>query len=348
MLLSTGIPLRDLARFCNLARHGLAAGLSLLDVFRQQTDRGPKSMRPMVAAVSERLSRGDGLEDALKAEGDRLPPLFVTMTAVGEQSGHLPETFAELERFFDLQLTLRRRFIADIAWPIFQLVMGIGVIALMLLILGMIAPAGTTPLDPIGLGTGVRGAATWLLLWFGILAAGWGGYRLLARSLRHKAAVDRFLLRVPVIGGCLESLALARFCLGMRLTLGAGLPVKSAVKRSLDATGNAAYPARFDDAAAALRRGDDLTTILRACAIFPREFLDIVQSAEEGGRTPEVMERQAQFYQEESSLRLRMLSRLAGFGVWLVVAIMMIVAIFRIFFIAYLGPLEQMHREMRM
>ncbi len=346
MLLSGAVPFRDLTRFCRLARHGLAAGLSLVDVFRQQADRGPPSLRPIIAAVSERLARGDGLEDALKAEGDRLPPLFVTLTAVGEQTGHLPDTFAELERYYDLQWTLRRRFLAEIAWPVFQFVMAVGVIALMLLILGLIAAAGTKPLDPIGLGTGVRGACTWLLLVFGILATVWGGYRLLARSLRHKAAVDRFILRVPVIGPCLEALALARFCLGLRLTLGAGLPVKSAVKRSLDATGNDAYPARYEAAAASLRRGDDLTTILKACDIFPRDFLDMVENAEEGGRTPEVMEKQAEYYQEESGLRLKVLMRMAGFGVWAVVAILIIVMIFRIFFTAYLGPLEQMHREL--
>jgi type II secretory pathway component PulF len=347
MLLSKSVPLIDLTRFCRLARHGLAAGLSLVDVFRQQAERGPPSLRAITAAVHERLNRGDGLEDALKAEGDRLPALFVTMTAVGEQSGHLPEAFQELERYFELQWTLRRRFLADIAWPVFQFVMAVGVIALMLLVLGLIAPAGTTPLDPIGLGTGPRGAATWLLLVFGILATGWGGYRLLSRSLRHKAAVDRFILRLPMLGTCLEAIALARFCLGLRLTLGAGLPVKSAVKRSLDATGNAAYPATYNEAAAGLRRGDDLTTILRACRIFPTDFLDTVANAEEGGRTPEVMEQQARFYQEESSLRLKILTRLAGLGVWLLVAVLIIVAIFRIYYHAVYGPMQELFKELK-
>ena len=169
---------------------------------------------------------------------------------------------------------------------------------------------------------------------------------MLARSIRHKAAVDRILLRVPVIGPCLEAFALSRFCLGLRLTLGAGLPVKTAVKRSLDATGNAAYPVRFEDAAASLRRGDDLTTILRACAVFPHDFLDIVENAEEAGRTPEVMEKQAEYYQEESSVRLRVLMRMAGLGVWLAAAILLVVMIFRIFITAYLGPLDQLHKEL--
>jgi type IV pilus assembly protein PilC len=337
MLASATAPLRDLTRFCRLARHGLAAGLSLVDVFRQQADRGPISLRPTLAAVYERLNRGEGLEDALKMEGDRLPALLVSMAAVGEQTGHLPEVFGELERYFEEQWMLRRQFLADIAWPMIQFVSAIFVIAALLLVLGLIG----APFDPIGLGTGFRGAATWLLLVGGILMLGWGGYKFLSRSLRHKATVDRFLLRIPAIGGCLQSIAMARFCLALRLTLGAGLPVKAAVKRSLDATGNAAFPARFDDAAAALRRGDDLTTILRACAIFPHDFLDIVENAEEGGRTPEVMEKQAVFYQEESSLRLKILTRLGGFGVWAAVAILLIVMIFRIFFTAYLGPINE-------
>jgi type IV pilus assembly protein PilC len=348
MLFSSAVPLSDLTRVCHVARHGLAAGLSLKDVFQQQASRGPTSLRPIFTALSDRLKDGESLEDALKADGEKLPTLFVTMCVVGEHSGHLPEAFAELGRYFDLQLQLRRQFIAAITWPVLEFVAAIGVVALLLLILGMIAPSGTKPLDPIGLGTGPRGAATWLLLVFGILATIYGGYRLMARSLRGKAAVDRFLLRVPVIGPCLESLALARFCLALRLTLGAGLPVKSAVRRSLDATGNAAYPARFEAASTALRRGDDLTTILRSCAIFPPEFLNIVENAEEGGNTPEVMEKQAHFYQEESTLRMRVLTVLAGVAVFGVVAILIIVMIIRIFMVAYIGPMEQLHKELGM
>jgi type IV pilus assembly protein PilC len=341
MLFSTAVPLDALMRFCRLARHGLSAGLPLVDVFRQQARRGPIPMRAMIAAMSARLEQGDSLEDALKAEGDRLPPLFVSMAVVGEQTGHLPEAFGELERYYELQWSLRKQFISDITWPVIEFTMAVGVIALLLLVLGWIAPPGTRPLDPFGLGTGPRGATTFLLIVFGILATVFGGYRVLSRSLRQKAAVDRFLLRVPVIGPCLEALALARFCLAARLTFGAGLAVKPALRRSLEATGNAAYPANFEAAAAVLRRGDDLVTVLRACQIFPPEFLDVAANAEEGGRVPEVMEQQAKNYQEEAGHRMKLLTKLAGFGVWLFVAILIIIAIFRIVITAYLEPLNQ-------
>src|SRR5436190_16040255 len=111
-----------------------------------------------------------------------------------------------------MQWRLGKQFRADITWPVIEFVAAVGVIALLLLVLGLIAPPGGPVLDPIGLGTGPRGAVTFLLLVGGILAAAWGGYRLLTRALRRKAAVDLFLLRLPAIGPCLEALALSRFC----------------------------------------------------------------------------------------------------------------------------------------
>ena len=171
MLFSSSYPLHDLALFCRMLRHGLAAGLSLVDVFRQQSARGPVSMRPVIQRMTARLEQGDSLEEALTLDGERLPVLFKTLAAVGEQSGHMPDVFHELERYFDLQSRLRRQFITDITWPVMQFVMAVGVIALMLLVLGMIG----SPLDPLGLGlTGAKGAITFVLLVVGTLAGRFG------------------------------------------------------------------------------------------------------------------------------------------------------------------------------
>src|SRR5437867_1391962 len=82
MLFSTAVPLDALMRFCRLVRHGLSAGLPLVDVFRQQAQRGPLPLRPTIDAITAKLEHGDSLEDALKAEGDRLPALFVSMAVV--------------------------------------------------------------------------------------------------------------------------------------------------------------------------------------------------------------------------------------------------------------------------
>lgn len=338
MLFRSTFPLDALSQFCRMVRHGLAAGLPLVDVFRQQSLRGPMSMRPTLARIHARLQTGDSLEDAMTAEGDKLPELFRSMAVVGEQTGHMPEVFHELERYYELQWRLRKQFIADITWPVLQGVMAVVVITLLLLVLGWIGSG----LNPFGVGTGERGAFTFLAIVVGGLVGGWLGYRLLTKAFEKRAAVERFLLGVPALGPCLEAIALGRFCKALQLTLGAGLAPRHALARSLESTSNAAYTAHLDEALGELRRGEDLTTVLRSCRVFPDEFLDIVSNGEEGGRLPEVMEKQAEYYQEEASRRMTTLTKVAGFLVWLFVAILMIWAIFRLYFQAYLGQLQQM------
>jgi Type II secretion system (T2SS), protein F len=117
------------------------------------------------------------------------------------------------------------------------------------------------------------------------------------------------------------------------------MSITSALRLSLRATSNAAFVARTDTVIARLKEGDDLTLALTGAGLFPDDFLHIVTVAEESGRLSEVMEHQTKHYEEEANRRLLVLNMLSSWGVWLAVAILLIVMIFRIFTIAYLGPL---------
>src|SRR5262249_14468917 len=148
-------------------------------------------------------------------------------------------------------------------------------------------------------------------------------------------------LRLPIVGPCLEAIALARFCLALRLTLDTSLSMPEALRLCLRATGNAAFAAQTEVVGHALRTGEDLSTALADSRLFRDEFVNIVATAEHGGRVPEVMRQQSEYYQEEAERRLRLLTIAAGFGVWLIVAVLIILTIFRIFF-TYLGLLDSL------
>ena len=329
MFFSKRIPLSGLIELCRALRHNLGAGLSLVKVFRQQAGRGPQAVRPVADRIGAHLERGESLEEALRGEAAAFPVLFVSLARVGERTGSLPEVFGELEKYYALQQRLWRQFLSQIAWPVFQFVAAIFVIAAMILVLGMIADAKKTP-DPIGLGLGPAGAVRWLLLAFGSVAAVGALYQVSSRSLRHKASTDTLLLRLPVIGSCLSALALNRFCLALRLTLETAMPIAQAVRLSLRATGNAAFGEASPGVEDRLRGGEDLTLALAGSGLFPQTFLDILAVAEEGGRVPEVLRHQADHYEDELRRGLTLLARVTGGGVWLVVAALIVMAIFRI------------------
>src|SRR4051812_18816517 len=96
---SSRLPLSSLIELCRALKHSLGAGLTLRDVFRQQARSGPGPVRPAATRITAALDQGSDLEEALKREADAFPPLFLALVSVGEQTGMLPELFAELEKY---------------------------------------------------------------------------------------------------------------------------------------------------------------------------------------------------------------------------------------------------------
>jgi type IV pilus assembly protein PilC len=332
MLFATQIPLSSLIEFCRVLRHNLGAGLTLLHVFRQQAERGPMAVRPVASRMLQDLEHGDSLEVALKRERAFFPHVFVALVTVGEQTGSMPDVFGELEKYFLMQQRLRRQFFSQIAWPLFQFLMAPLVIALMLFVLAIF----DSPVTPFGPSyKGAWGAPKFLLQFFGTLAALVGLYFLITRTFRRSTAVHELLLRLPIIGPCLSAIALSRFCLALRLTMNTGMPIARALRLSMRATGNDAFAARAESVRAAVQEGEDLTQAMRETGVFPENFLDVVANAEEGGRVPEVMEHQAEYYADEARRRLTILTHGVSGMIWLIVAGTIIFLIFKIFLSIY-------------
>lgn len=330
MLLTRQLPLPSLIEFCRALRHNLGAGISIRRTFRQQAERGPVAVRPVAERIAQELDEGESLEATLKREKGVFPPLFISLVTVGEQTGSLPEVLHELEKYFMLQQRLWRQFLQQISWPMIQFILAPFVIAGMIFFLALLSSGGT-PFDPLGFGLrGAGGALTFLLSYFGAFGLVIAAYFLLTRTLKQKAAVDDVLLRIPVIGPTLRALALMRFCIALRLTMNTGMPIASALRLSMRGTGNAAFTSREEIVREAVRSGDDLTKALGQAGVFPEDFLNIMANAEEGGRVPEVMQHQAEYYEEESSRRLTILSRAASWGVYFIIACILIFMIMRI------------------
>lgn len=341
MPFSARLPLANLVELCQVLRHNLDAGVPAEKVFRQQAQKGSGPLRDLAERVHDVLKRGDNLEMAFEQEKQTLPPLFVSLAIVGERSGSLPEVFAALESYYRTQQKLRKQLVSQSMLPMLQLIAAVFVIAGLILVLGLIGDAKDgQAIDPLGVGlTGPRGAVIFLLIVFGTLTGLIGLYFASKRFMSQKAGVDALLLRLPGVGPCLSALALGRFSLAMRLTLETSLPLAESVRLSLRATDNAAFQSVASRVGKNLR--DGLAAPLAASGVFPAEFCSTVAVAEESGRLPEVMRQQAKLYQELAETRLTVLMRLAGFGVWAVVALFIIIAIFRIVTRVYIDPINQ-------
>jgi type IV pilus assembly protein PilC len=344
MILSRRLPLSALIQLCRTLRHYLNAGLTLRDVFKQQAAKGPATVRPVAARINYGLQRGEDLESILSHETAVFPPLFISLSSVAEHTGMLPEVFRELEKYYQLMSRLRSQFLSQIAWPVFQLVAAIFVIAAVILILGIITETnpGSKGFDPIGLGTGPGPALGFLCGSFSLVGAVLLLY-LIGKRILRQGLLDGLLLRIPVLGPCLEALAITRFCLALRLTLESAMPIAQALRLSFRATGNDAFAAAGDVAAVAVKSGDELTEALEQTHIFPEQFRMVIAVGEESGRLTDVLEQQGGQYAEESERRLKALTAAAAWGVWVVVAGIIVFCIFRIA-LTYIGMIEDAGR----
>jgi type II secretory pathway component PulF len=334
MLFSSQLSLKNLIEFCRVLRHSLGAGLSIRNVFRQQAEKGAPAVRPIAGRISEEIEKGESLESALLFERRYFPSMFVSMAIVGEETGCLPEVLKELEQYFLLQQKLRRQFFSQLAWPLVEYVLAGLVIPFMLLILSMLG----SNFAPLGAGlSGTKGAIVFMLFYYGSAVLLVAAYLILTRTLNQAATVHAFLLRIPVIGPCMHAIALMRFCLAFRLTMETGMPVKRALRLSMNATSNAAFEAQGNTVEDAVRSGEELHMALSRSGVFPEDFLGIISNAEESGRLVEVLENQADYYRDEASRKMAILSTAAAWGLYALIGITIIILILLIAMSIY-GP----------
>lgn len=333
MLFSSKVAIPALVQWCRALRHGVDIGLAPGKIFRQQAKSGPLKARDLAKTLSERLQNGESLEEALKPDQKRFPLLFVELITIGEKTGRLTETFEVLEEYFETVVTSRKQFFQALIWPILMYISSIFIIAAMLLILGLIAPADGKGFDVLGLGLlGPKGAMVFLTVAGMFTSAVVFTFFYVRENDTIRAKFESTALNIPGLASCFRAFALQRFSLGMQMTSEAGMKADKALHLSFRATANEAYRKHADRAAKSARGGEEITPTLAECGtkLFPEEYIDAVQVGEVTGRLPDVMRRQAIQYRDEAARQLKVLTMIAGGLVYGMVGLMIIVVIIRI------------------
>ncbi|MBL8822762.1 MAG: type II secretion system F family protein [Planctomycetia bacterium] len=328
-MFSKQLPLAALIEHCRATRHMLETGLTLPQVMSHQAKSGPAAMKPVAKRLAASLKAGESLQDALEEEKEYFPPLYLSLGAVAEETGNLPEVLRELEHFFSMQLSLWKKFVAQITWPCIQFVLATLVVTLLIWLLGILGD-GKHGMSVFGL-QGSKGAAIFFFGVWGFVLAIFVGIYVLRNVVGRGPLIDGMALKLYALGPTLEALALARFSLGMSVTQEAGVAPETGIKLALESTSNHAYIARVVPAQSMLKSGETLADTLREQHIFPEVFVDVVHTAEVSGKEPETFARQAKQYSEIAEARLKILATAAYWLVWLMVAIFIIVLIFNIF-----------------
>ncbi|MCX7422552.1 MAG: type II secretion system F family protein [Planctomycetia bacterium] len=340
--MASTLPLKTLAQVCRSLSTMLESGIEVRQVFKLAAKKtGNTRCQDAMIGIAQQIDAGEEVSTAMRAQGGAFPELMTDMVEMSEQTGALPEVLTHLAQHYENNLQLRRQFTSSIAWPMFQLVAAVLIIALLIVVIGMIGGDDKGPnLKSLLFGlSGVSGAIIWLTCTFGGAFLLWIGYEVSIRLFAAKRILDPIWLRIPVLGTCLRSFAIARFSWAYYLTAQTGMTIDRSLLASLKATNNGAFQDAAPELIGRIREGEDFSTAIAATGLFPEDYLHMVGVAETSGTVPETLYRLSPQFEDQARRSLKTLTTMLSGGTWLMVAGFIVFFIFR-FFLWYVGMIN--------
>lgn len=296
---------------------------------------GGSRVREFAQSAKSIVKSGNPFHVAVERHKDRFPEVMLDMIVAGEESGHLPEVLKHLSQHFETLHSMKTKFLRSIAWPVMQFVAGTVIVAGLITLLGMLGS-----IDMLGLGLmGAADAMLFLGFIYGSIALLFFAYKVASKSLSSKAKVHEFLMRIPVVGKCLASFAIARFSWAFALTQQTGMTIDRSLELSLRASGNGVYQSLYDWLRQLIHDGEEFSAALARTEKFPPDFVEMVRVGENAGTVPEELMRLQPQFEEDAQRALQTLAQIMGFVVWFLVAAMILFIIFSVI-LTYVGMIN--------
>ncbi|MER3558658.1 MAG: hypothetical protein C4336_03715, partial [Armatimonadota bacterium] len=268
---------------------------------------------------------------------DRYPALFSpivrALIRVGETAGVLERTLRQIADYLENELELRRLLSRVTFYPKLVLFLAILIPGIVPALITIVGGQGGQPVGHVLTEIILR-----YLKILGVVFAVWAVYRLAMQSHTLRVAWGVFLVSLPWIGFTYKQLALARFARALSALYGAGIPLSQAIRYAADACGNDYLTERLKPTASKLEAGRGIAESLREARVLPDMVMDMVATGENTGEIGFMMDKVAEYYEEEGKLRSHQAGYVFGVLVFLGVAIYVAVIVIQ-FYVGYFSAL---------
>lgn len=344
-----GISTDDIAIMTRQLATLLGAGVTLVEALTALVDQVDKErLKVVLSDIKQRVNEGSGLADAMTNHEKVFGKLYINMVRAGEHSGALDAVLVRLAEFTESQARLKQRVIGTMMYPIVMVVIGGGI---MILLLTVVVPKVTK------IFADMKTALPWttrLLIassdfmsqWWFVVIPGlilsviffvrWTG------SEKGKPVWDRVLLRLPVVGGLVRMLAVARFTRTLATLLKSGVPLLTAMDIVRNVVTNQVLADVIDKARDSIREGESIAAPLKRSGEFPPLVYHMVAIGERSGQLEDMLVNVADSYESQVNVRIGALTSLLE-------PIMIVIMACGVGFVAFsiLMPILQMNSAIR-
>jgi type IV pilus assembly protein PilC len=311
------VGLADLVMFTRQLATMIDAGLAMvhsLQALAEQTTN--KVMRDVIRDITTRVEGGDSFSEALQKHPKAFNRLYVCMVAAGEKGGLLAEILARLATYLENTARLRKKVKSAMMYPCVVTVVAILITIFLLIkvvpVFGEIfasfnhkLPAPTQAL--IDLSHFVQRFIFPLLLCGGAGVYAWFYF---IKTAPGRKFWDTYRIRLPIFGVIAHKICLARFTRTLASLVRSGVPILEVLQIVSQTVGNVVMEKAIKTASFDIERGESISVALGKHPVFPTMIIRMVTAGEQTGKLDNMLERIADFLDEEIETTLSGLTAL--------------------------------------
>ncbi len=294
----------------------IKAGVPLVRALQVVAQTHNIALQQVMLKIVKDVREGEAFSEACGKHPKIFNRVDVNILAAGEATGTLDKVLWKLADEKEKEAELRKKIQGAMTYPIFVIVVIVGVVAVMI-----------TSVVPILEETFAEANVTlpwttrtlifissflinfwWLIIIFigAIIALGIFYVR---ATMIGKYLWSLTKLKFPVFGKIHQFATLAQICNTLALLISSGVPIVQAIKLTSGVTGNEIFRKSFLKIGGELERGVPVSATLEIFGkIFPAILVNMVNVGEESGTTDQMLITIARYYEGEVDARVKTLS----------------------------------------
>jgi type IV pilus assembly protein PilC len=289
-------------QFATMVNSGLPI-LRAIGILSDQSDN--KELARVLNEARLDVEQGSSLSGALAKHDHVFNNLYISMVRSGETGGSLDTTLIALAEMIETEVRLRGKIKSAMTYPVAVVALVVLIMSAMLL---FVVPqfesifsqlGGTLPLPTRGLMfMSDVFKSYWYIVFGGAIAARFF-FRRYKKTEKGREVVDAVKLRAPVFGTLFHKTALSRFSSTLAMLMKSGVPILQALEIVSDTVNNKVVGRAITDVQRSVRDGESIAKPLMKYPVFPPMVVQMISVGEETGQVDLMLEKIAQFYDQE-------------------------------------------------
>ncbi len=297
----------DITFFTRQLATMMKAGVPLLQAFDiVAKGHSNPSVTRLLLEIKTEVETGSSLAQAFRKYPLYFDNLYCNLVGAGEQAGILDTLLDRLAMYMEKMLAIRGKIKKALFYPISILVIAFVVTAVIMIFVipqfkelfagfGASLPAPTLVVMHIS----EIFVGYWYIIFGGIFGAFWLFTNALKRSEKMQFAMDRLMLKLPVVGDVVRKATIARWTRTLSTMFAAGVPLVEALDSVAGASGNRVYMMATKKIQAEVSTGSSLTVAMQNSGVFPNMVLQMSAIGEESGTLDAMLGKVADFFERE-------------------------------------------------